>query len=186
MRAWPIPAAPSACRGRRPRRPPLAQPASSAPRASDGLRAARRGSHRHVRGTTRTPHHSRLPRVRACPELMVGAPGRKLPHGHADDLRGTSGGPRRPTLGLPAGLLRGRGATGGAGGGEPRHHLPRALLRRLRRDRPLETTARRRRFGTRSIRSRRAGMPGRRRRGHPGALPAILDGDDVSLPDMTG
>ena len=122
--------------GRRPRRPPLAQPASSAPRrASDGLRAFDEGSHRHVRGNYSNPAPLA---AAACERARAhgGAPVGNYLTGIPDDLRGTSGGARRPTLGA-TGKATSRPEAPRAGGRAGLSSSAAGSSSSLRRDRPL-------------------------------------------------
>ena len=88
-----------------------------ATQGSDGLRALDEARIATSAATTRTPHHSRLPRARRA-RAHGGGSGRKPPHGHTRRPAWHFRRARRPTLGLPAGLLRGprrHGRAGGAG-----------------------------------------------------------------------
>ncbi|MCB9902361.1 MAG: hypothetical protein H6826_13545 [Planctomycetes bacterium] len=158
-----------------------------ATQGSDGLQAFDEGSHRHVRGNYSNPAPLAAAARASVPELMVGAPVGNYLTGIPDDLRGTSGGPGGRLWGYRQGYFEARGATGGAGGAGL-VIICRGLFFGASGEIDLsgdDGSAPTLQDPLNSV-SGVQGYPGAGGGGHPGACYIFLDGDDVSLPDMTG
>lgn len=158
-----------------------------ATQGSDGLQAFDEGSHRHVRGNYTNPAPLAAAARASVPELMVGAPVGNYLTGVPDDLRGTSGGPGGRLWGYRQGYLEARGAQGGAGGAGL-VIICRGLFFGASGEIDLsgdDGSAPSLQDPLNSV-GGVSGYPGAGGGGHPGACYIFLDGDAVSLPDMTG